>query len=220
MAVATRAKAAASARKAAPPPPPPPQQAAPMVAPPVTPLVGPQPPPGRAVALDRDGNPIWRHTPQGGTDPFAIDPVIMPAGWVYEWKRYSVMNQPDHTYHAKLHRSGWRPVHADKHDGVFLPPGTTGSIIVDGLILMEIPVALYGEAKQDEKRAADDVMRKARTERGLQIPQGTQGVTTGTAAAQGATFINVTRAFASAEDKEALASIPRPAYPREDNTID
>ena len=121
---------------------------------------------------------------------------------------------------ALLQRAGWKPVMAESHDGVFMPPGSTGSIIVNGLILMELPESLYAEAQQEERDAANSVMSKARRERGLQVPGGVTGVSTETAAAKGASFVNVSRAFASQEDKEALASIPRPAYDYDQNTID
>lgn len=213
-------KRAATAAKPRAPEPPPPQQAA--VAPPAVPAPNviniPQ---GRAVAIGRDGQPIWRHTPQGGADPYAIDPSIIPMDWVYEWKRYAVMNQVDHAYQASLARQGgWTPVMAERHDGVFLPLGSKGAIIINGLILMERPVELHNEAHSDEKRAADTVMKRARVERGLQVPGGVTGVSTETAAARQASFVNVSRAFASQEDKEALAAIPKPAYDYERNTID
>ena len=130
------------------------------------------------------------------------------------------MGQVDHAYHAQLARVGWTSVVAETLDGIFLPPGTTGAIIIDGLILMERPKVLHDEAQQDERTAANAVMRKARAERGLQVPSGVTGVSTQTAAAQGASYVTVTRAFASQEDKEALASIPRQPYDYERNTID
>ena len=232
MAAATKTKAAparASTVRAAPPPV---AAVVPLAGAPAPRPVMPAPPQipaqqmiqvptNRAVAIGRDGKPIWRSAPMGGADPFAIDPAIIPDNWTYEWKRYAVAGQVDHAYQAQLARIGkWTPVMAESHDGVFLPPGSTGSIIIDGLILMERPTVLHREAQQDERDAANAVMRKARSERGLQVPGGVTGVSTQTAAAQGASFVNVTRAFASAEDKAALASIPREAYDYERNTID
>jgi hypothetical protein len=202
----------------------PPQQAAPVqqfAVPPVSPpAVVVKPPAGRAVAIGRDGQPIWRHTSGLVTDNYAIDPALVPPGWVYEWKRYSVMGSVDHSYHAQLARVGWTPVLASVHDGVFLPPGTTGAIIRDGLILMERPMELHEEAQAEVKRAATDVMRKARSERGLQVPAGTAGVSTQTPEARGASYVNESRVFANKEDMEALSQIPKAAYEYERNTID
>jgi hypothetical protein len=224
MAAATKTKAAAATRAAQRAPEAPRAPAPEAVAMPPPPSI-PEPtkirvPEGRAVAIGRDGRPVWRHTAQVGADQFAIDPAIVDHGWVYEWKRYSVVNQVDHAYLARLKRAGWAEVPAERHDGLFLPPGTTGSVIIDGLILMECPIELYREAQDDVRKAANDVMRKARAERGLQVPGGVTGISTETPAARAASYVNVTRAFASAEDKEALAGIPRPAYDYNRDSID
>ena len=176
-----------------------------------------QAPPGRAVAIGRDGKPIYRQTSNGSHDPYAIDPFLIPQGWVYEWKRYSIYNQVDHTHQAKLARVGrWTPVPAERHDGEFLPPGAKGSIIHDGLILMERPIELHREAQMEEKRAADDAMRRAKTERGL--PSASAGVNTQTIEARRASFVR--QEAANAEDMAALAEMPRGSYDYDRQTID
>ena len=42
------------------------------------------------------------------------------------------------------------PVPSDRHAGRFMAPGTTGAIIVDGLMLMERPRVLGEEARAEE----------------------------------------------------------------------
>jgi hypothetical protein len=180
-----------------------------------------QPPAGRAVAVGRDGQPIWRLAAPVGVDRFAIPPEIVDEGWVYEWKRWSVAGQPDHAYQTQLRRIGrWEPVQAERHPGVFMPPGSTGDIIIDGLILMERPLALHREAQREERLSADDVMLKARRERGLKVPAGATGVDPDNAEARGATYVNATRVMQSADDMAALQEIPKPAYDYSRNTID
>lgn len=175
-------------------------------------------PRGRAVATGRDGKPVYRQiTSSQSADPYAIPPEIVDPGWVYQWKRYSVYNQPDHTNMATLALGGWTPVPADRHDGRFLPPGTRGNIIRDGLILMERPLVLQKEAEAEEKRAADHAMRSAKSTRGLAAPAGA-GVDTDTPAARAASFVR--QVAATAEDIEAMAQVPRGNYERETNTID
>lgn len=175
-------------------------------------------PNGRAVAVGRDGKPIYRQlTSNSNTDPYAIPPEIVEPGWVYEWKRYSVYNQVDHTNQATLSLGGWTAVLAERHDGRFLPPGTKGPIIRDGLILMERPLVLHEEALRDEKRAADEKMRRAKSERGLAAPAGS-GISTDTPAARAASFVR--QNAATAEDMQAMAELPRGQYEREQNTID
>lgn len=173
-------------------------------------------PPGRAVAVGRDGQPIYRQAATSH-DPFAIDPYIVPNGWVYEWKRYSIYNQVDHTNLAKLARvGGWTAVPAERHDGLFLPPGTKGSIIHDGLILMERPLPLHQEAMREDKAAADAAMGKARSERGL--APASSGISTNTAAARAATFVRQTPM--TADDMDAMSEVPRGSYDYDRQTIE
>lgn len=174
-------------------------------------------PHGRAVALGRDGQPIYRQTSMGSNDPYAIDPSLIPPGWVYEWKRHSLYNAIDHTHLAKLSRVGrWTPVPAERHEGVFMAPGVKGSIIHDGLILMERPIELHREAVQDEKREADERMRRAKVERGLAAASA--GIDTRTRAARAATYMR--QEAVTAGDLQAMADVPRGAYDYERNTID
>lgn len=175
-----------------------------------------QAPHGRAVAVGRDGRPIYRNT-GAENDPYAIDPHIIPEGWVYEWKRYSIYNQVDNPYQAKLARvGGWTPVPAERHDGMFLPPGAKGSIIHDGLILMERPLVLHREALGEDKKNADAAMRKAKTERGL--APASAGISTNTAEARAATFVR--QAPLTADDMQAMAEVPHGNYNYDRQTID
>lgn len=181
------------------------------------PGIGHNIPPGRAVAVGRDGKPVYRSIGASSNDPYAIDERLVPPGWVYQWKRYSIYNQVDHTHLAKLAREGaWTPVPAERHDGIFLPPGTKGSVIHDGLILMERPIELEREAMRDEKNRADEAMRRAKAERGLPSPSA--GINTQTAAARSASFVRQERA--TADDMAALQELPKGSYDYERNSID
>lgn len=142
---------------------------------------------GRAVALGRDGKPLYRQS-GATTDVYSLASELAPAGWVYEWKRYSTLNQVDFPYQAAVQRIGrWEAVPADRHPGVWLPPDHKGSIIIDGLILMERPIELHIEARREEKREADGRMRRAKEERAL-VPK-SSGVDVDTPAARNASFI-------------------------------
>lgn len=123
-------------------------------------------PKGRAVAVGRDGKPVWRKV-SGNADQFAVDPRMIPDGWSYEWKRETIYNEPDPAYQAELASNGWTPVPCERHDGVFLPHGTQGAIRRGGLILMERPAILTEEARIEDKRNADRALRSAYEVRGL-----------------------------------------------------
>jgi hypothetical protein len=111
--------------------------------------------------------PVRRRVPRG-TDRFAFDQSIQPDGWIYEWKRHTILGQEDPGYMAELTQVGYSAVPAERHPGVFLPADYKGSIIMGGQILMERPVELHREAKQEERRAAVAQKRGSFEQFGLQ----------------------------------------------------
>lgn len=97
--------------------------------------------------------PVRRRVRQG-TDRYAFDLSIQPDGWIYQWKRHSVLGQEDPGYMAGLSQVGFTPVPAERHPGMFLPAGSTGSIIIGGMILMERPIELEEEAREEDRERA------------------------------------------------------------------
>lgn len=102
-----------------------------------------------------------------GTDRYAFDRAIIPDGWTYEWKRYSVLGQEDPGYLAELHQVGYTPVPAERHPGKFLPEGFKGNIVIGGMILMERPLDLEKEARAEDKFRADSQVHGSRQQFGL-----------------------------------------------------
>lgn len=100
-------------------------------------------------------------------DKYYINPAIIPAGWVYQWKRYAILGQEDPAYMAELTQVGFSPVPAERHAGMFLPEGYKGAIIIGGQILMERPIELEQEAKEEDRWAADSQLRGSREQFGL-----------------------------------------------------
>ena len=92
-------------------------------------------------------------------DEFSIDPSIVPDGWSYEWKHYSVMGQIDPSRQIELARKGWEAVPTSRHPEMM--PGDTSerNIVRKGLQLMERPTEITELAKKHERRAATDQMR-------------------------------------------------------------
>jgi len=72
-------------------------------------------------------------------DKWAVPRHLIPDGMAYQWIRYDVYGKPDNARLAEAEMQGWRSVPARRHDGRFMPPGTDGPIIVDGMMLHEIP---------------------------------------------------------------------------------
>lgn len=103
-------------------------------------------------------------------NPFDLPKDEIPEGSSYEWKRFSVSGQSaDHDpfYLASMRRQGWEPVDPRRHPN-WVPPGyDKTSIIRDGQILMERPIELTNEARQEQKQMARQQMREAQERLGL-----------------------------------------------------
>lgn len=96
-----------------------------------------------------------------GVDKFYIDPRIVPDGWSYEYRMFTVLGKEDPSYQVGLAQKGWEPVPAHRHPEL-MPVGYKGSTILrDGLMLMERPKEITDEAKAaDYRRARDQVRAK------------------------------------------------------------
>jgi hypothetical protein len=89
-----------------------------------------------------------------GVDKFFVDPRLIPDGWSYEWKTHLVLNQPNPSYEVSLARKGWEAVPVTRHPQM-MPEGWKGNHIErDGQILMERPMEITQEAKDNELRKA------------------------------------------------------------------
>jgi hypothetical protein len=82
-----------------------------------------------------------------GQDELALDNIVVPEGWTYEWKRQTVYGKSDPAYDTKLARTGWEAVPAHRHPAM-MPKGERGQITRDGLILMERPKIITDRVKQ------------------------------------------------------------------------
>lgn len=94
---------------------------------------------------------------------FEFDTSIIPDGWTYEWKRFSVLGQEYPAYQVELRGQGWEPVPSSRHPEL-LPMGSKESIIVTGgCILMERPYEITLESRRkDKKNAAEELKTKER----------------------------------------------------------
>lgn len=109
---------------------------------------------------------------KGNVDMFHVPKEAIPDGWNYQWCRQSVYNQPDIAHQVGLAENGWTAVPADRHAGLFMPKGHVGDIVRDGLILMERPNELTAEARDEERAAANNLVRMQREQLGVAVPQG------------------------------------------------
>lgn len=92
------------------------------------------------------------------TDEFHFDLSLKPEGWSWEWKRYTVLNEIQHSHINGLRRTGWEFVDARKYPSL-VPIGWAESLVLRrGMVLMERPkeITLMMEAR--DKRLAKNQM--------------------------------------------------------------
>ena len=77
----------------------------------------------------------------------------------FNWKRYEVAGRPDFAEQRAYQDQGWRPVQHEAFPGRFAPEGTTGAVIIRDMILMERPMRLTVDARNDEIAEATRAMR-------------------------------------------------------------
>lgn len=107
----------------------------------------------------------------GTIDKFHIDAALIPDGMSYEWKRFEVMGQQDHSYMQAQAENAWEAVDSSRHPE-FMPVGHKGPIIRDGLMLMERPDYLTAEARAEDRQEAREQVR-AKEEQLSATPKGT-----------------------------------------------
>lgn len=142
-------------------------------------------------AFTPDGEIVSRQR-TGFTDPYFIPlhlkgqlkdygfvengkPVMLPE-WDLQWNTYSVYNQVDPTRSQTHAMNGWRPVMTkpgDKWSNIWTPPDHSGAIIVGGLRLEIRSQTLSVQARQEERRKAQQQVKDNAQSRGMNIPMPT-----------------------------------------------
>lgn len=86
----------------------------------------------------------------------------IPKDVSLEWKRFSVAGEEYPFYLEEMRQQGWEPVNPQEHpDWVRLPPGYDAvTVIVNGQILMERPMSLTLEAREDDRILAGQRMEE------------------------------------------------------------
>src|SRR6266705_5783828 len=101
------------------------------------------------------------------SDMLHIPPELVPDGMRYNWKTYSVYGQQQARRYGRYQATGWEPVPASRHPGLFTPKGYQGDIEYDGLVLMEKPEELCRQTEAREfRKAREQVQAKEQQLRG------------------------------------------------------
>lgn len=136
-----------------------------------TPRDEPRPEVRSALRLRDDGRERMR-TGNANVDPFDISDIYAiyaptkgdpKKGNIaneidFNWKRFETYGKRDYAEQRSYHDQGWKPVlHSDFPDR-FAPAGTEGPVIVKDMILMERPMRLTVQARNEEMALATRAM--------------------------------------------------------------
>lgn len=115
-----------------------------------------------AYVVGRDGERLSRRH-DDSMNPFDLPEEFVEQtraeGYDLEWKTEMVQGQDKITYQAKLQANGWRPVPARRLPGMYAREDDEGPVRYDGMILMERPMSLTIEAREDEAHKAREQVR-------------------------------------------------------------
>lgn len=109
---------------------------------------------------------------ESGTDKFAVPDHLIPDGMTYQWVRCEVYGKPDPQHQAEMEQRNWKPVPENRHPGRWTLGGSDRPIVVDGLMLMEIPTPLFEAKRRFGERQAKGQVR-ALEEQMIYAPPGT-----------------------------------------------
>lgn len=108
-------------------------------------------------------------------DRLRISPDLIPEGMSAQWVTTSVYGQELPQHRADFERKGWTPVHQEDFDGIFdgmfMPKGAPGEIMVEGMVLMMRPKEFTQKAQRNElRKAREQVSIKEQALRGGDLP--------------------------------------------------
>lgn len=109
---------------------------------------------------------------ESGSDKFAVPEHLVPDGMTYQWVRTEVYGKPDPQHLAEMEQRNWRPVPESRHPGRWTLGKSDNPIVVDGLMLMEIPTPLFEAKQRFSHRQATGQVRSLE-EQMIYAPQGT-----------------------------------------------
>jgi len=109
-----------------------------------------------------------------------IPELSAPVGFVYAWKRYSLLGERDADSLVSMAKAGWACVPQERHPEV--NSEQMNCIVVGGLILVERPSELEAEERRAATKAADDAYNyyaerlEAAIGDGSRVPRSVNGV--------------------------------------------
>jgi hypothetical protein len=126
-----------------------------------------------------------RHKGNAAIDPYDVSDIMakyaptrgdptrgnVDAEIDFNWKRFETYGRPDYAESRMYQDQGWRPVQHHHFPGRFAPPGTQGPVIIKDMILMERPMRLTVQARNEEILEATRAMQVHR-QKVAETPEG------------------------------------------------
>lgn len=119
----------------------------------------PEDPRARAAKRAAELNEHMGDSIEQGEDIFYIPPHIIPDGWCYEWKRYTLLGKQDPSYEVKLAGKGWEAVPRSRHPEMMPDTYEGDTILREGQILMERPQEITDRVRAHDQRTAREQVR-------------------------------------------------------------
>jgi hypothetical protein len=116
------------------------------------------------IIIERDGVMYTRRVVNTG-DKFQVDANDIPDGMSYQWIAVTVDGMEQRNSMAQFEMNGWRPVPMSRYPGRYGPQKAKNGainhepIIIEGLMLVERPIELTIEAREEEIGAAKSLVK-------------------------------------------------------------
>ncbi len=119
----------------------------------------------RALEIEDHGGALF-----DSNDKYAVPADLIPDGWIYGWKEYSVTGKIEPSRQSAIKRAGWTPVPSNRHPEMMPDGDTSGVILRDGLMLYELPKQIADRYRAAERQAALNQMRSKEAQLGQTPP--------------------------------------------------
>jgi hypothetical protein len=135
--------------------------------------------------LRLDEDRTRRHTGNAAIDPFDVSDIMAKYAPTrgdptkgninneidFNWKRFETYGKADYAEHRLYQDQGWKAVQHHHFPGRFAPPGTQGPVIIKDMMLMERPMRLTVQARNEEIHQATRAMQVHR-QKVVETPEG------------------------------------------------
>lgn len=124
------------------------------------------------------GELLTRKRKNGVFDEFEFSPSEIPEGMDYQWIRVTVHGSPEESEYHLMYENGWRAVPWERHSNRFAKSEFMGkgSIIRRGQLLVERPIHLSKQAREEDQRRANEQIQGQFKRFNVEFPDSVRGM--------------------------------------------